>query len=72
MREEPPHHHGGDDRGTEDDAEGGTGQITFLAGELRHDDFKAALQIGDVRADLIGLSHGQRVFVWHAVVAEYG
>jgi len=27
-----------------------------LPGELRHDDFQAALQIGDVRTDLIGLS----------------
>jgi hypothetical protein len=39
-----------------------------LAGELRHDDFKAALKIGDVGPQLIPLAQGDGAFVGHAEV----
>ena len=65
MRDEPPRHQGRDDGGAENDPKSGAGQITFLTGKLRHEDFKAALQVGDFGAALIGLPQGEVVFVWH-------
>jgi hypothetical protein len=72
MRDKPPHQ-GCDDGGAEHDARRRLRQITArrLPGELRHDDFKAALQIRDVGSQLIGLVQGEGAFVWHArVVAD--
>jgi hypothetical protein len=48
MRDKPPRHQGCDDRGAEDYPKSGTGEVTFLTSELRHDHLKAALQIRDV------------------------
>lgn len=37
------------------------------SGELRHDHLKADLNIGDIRAELIGLAQCERMFIRHAL-----
>jgi hypothetical protein len=57
MPDKPPRHQGCNDRSAGHEAQRRLRQITTrrLPGQLRHDDFKAALQIGDVGAELISL-----------------